>query len=323
MATGDKFPVVMSRDRAVPGGVATLDETGILTAAQRPNLAQVGGSNRNLLDNWYFVNPINQLGQTEYTATGYTIDRWSFSTTPNNTTAVELTDNGLIVYNNDTVPIYLRQRFETPVPETCTISVLALNVIGSINLYAHYSNDTFSNYTILKNGVTSITIVGSAEKKVDRVQLKINAGDSACLLAAKIELGSVQTLARQNADGEWVLNDPPPNPALELAKCQRYQLVYPLVKDGILGIAIAQTQTRAKAFIFLPCATRALPSVKVDTSAIKLLDGGTVYEITSAAVYSRSMNCLTLNFISSDLTVGKTYMIVASAVTKFIIDANL
>ena len=30
----------------------------------------------NLLDNSYFINPINQRGQAEYTGSGYTIDRW-------------------------------------------------------------------------------------------------------------------------------------------------------------------------------------------------------------------------------------------------------
>ena len=36
-------------------------------------------SNPNLLDNWYFGNPVNQRGQTEYNTgvpTIYTIDRW-------------------------------------------------------------------------------------------------------------------------------------------------------------------------------------------------------------------------------------------------------
>ena len=34
-------------------------------------------SNPNLLDNWYFADPINQRGQTEYTENEqYTIDRW-------------------------------------------------------------------------------------------------------------------------------------------------------------------------------------------------------------------------------------------------------
>ena len=29
-----------------------------------------------MLDNWYLADPTNQKGQTEYTGTGYTIDRW-------------------------------------------------------------------------------------------------------------------------------------------------------------------------------------------------------------------------------------------------------
>ena len=46
------------------------------------------------------------------------------------------------------------------------------------------------------------------------------------LKAVKLELGPVQTLAHQDADGNWVLNDPPPNKALELLKCQRYYQVF-------------------------------------------------------------------------------------------------
>ena len=38
----------------------------------------------------------------------------------------------------------------------------------------------------------------------------------------KLELGPVQTLAHKDENGNWILNDPPPNKALELAKCQRY-----------------------------------------------------------------------------------------------------
>ncbi|USF28074.1 hypothetical protein N510_003033 [Firmicutes bacterium ASF500] len=32
--------------------------------------------NINLVDNWYFVGPINQRGQSTYTGITYTIDRW-------------------------------------------------------------------------------------------------------------------------------------------------------------------------------------------------------------------------------------------------------
>ena len=43
----------------------------------------------------------------------------------------------------------------------------------------------------------------------------------AVINAVKLEPGPVQTLAHKEGD-TWVLNDPPPNKALELLKCQRY-----------------------------------------------------------------------------------------------------
>lgn len=42
------------------------------------------------------------------------------------------------------------------------------------------------------------------------------------IIAAKLELGPNQTIAHQDADGNWVLNGPPQDFGLELEKCQRY-----------------------------------------------------------------------------------------------------
>lgn len=44
-------------------------------------------------------------------------------------------------------------------------------------------------------------------------------GASVTMKAAKLELGSEQTLAHKDSTGNWVLNDPPPNKELELLKC--------------------------------------------------------------------------------------------------------
>ena len=49
--------------------VSTTDSTPISGAVKYR-------TNPNLLDNWYFGRPVNQRGQTEYTAVGYTVDRW-------------------------------------------------------------------------------------------------------------------------------------------------------------------------------------------------------------------------------------------------------
>ena len=41
-------------------------------------------------------------------------------------------------------------------------------------------------------------------------------------VAIKVELGYLSTLARKDEEGNWILNDAPPNFEEELAKCQRY-----------------------------------------------------------------------------------------------------
>lgn len=59
----------------------------------------------------------------------------------------------------------------------------------------------------------------------------------------------MQTLARQNAEGTWELIDPPPDPALELAKCQRYLqvLLYGGYDEAYLGIGgISITDNKSK-----------------------------------------------------------------------------
>lgn len=67
------------------------------------------------------------------------------------------------------------------------------------------------------------------------------------LIAAKLELGDHQTLAHQDASGNWVLNDPPPDKALELLKCQRYQYIANNVAmfggTGITGITYVTIST--------------------------------------------------------------------------------
>ena len=50
-------------------------------------------------------------------------------------------------------------------------------------------------------------------------------GTGETILAAKLELGTHQTLAHQDAAGNWVLNDIP-NKVEETRKCQRYQKVF-------------------------------------------------------------------------------------------------
>ena len=63
-------------------------------------------SNPNLLDNWYFGNPVNQRGQTSYAEMGYTVDRWKNSS---GNTSVLVTDSGLTMVGGTA---YLTQKVE-------------------------------------------------------------------------------------------------------------------------------------------------------------------------------------------------------------------
>lgn len=81
---------------------------------------------------------------------------------------------------------------------------------------------------------------------------------TAQLVAAKLELGSVQTLASKSTTGEWVLNDPDPDYATELVKCQRYAI------GGILeGTRIVDTPTDDvfEYFFFTPVSLRIAPTI--------------------------------------------------------------
>lgn len=178
-------------------------------------------SNRNLLDNGDFRNPVNQRGQTSYTGNGYGIDRWRVST--NNSTAAVSVGDGCIDFTSDASGTYINftSTVEKVQPGNYTLSFLVDDHTKAQQIYVQggASASVFdSNLLTLPFSVaeTSAIAVG-IQKKAASSTLKI--------YAAKLEPGSVQTLAHQE-NGVWVLNDPLPNYAEELAKCQRYYQLY-------------------------------------------------------------------------------------------------
>ena len=178
-------------------------------------------SNRNLLDNGDFRNPVNQRGQTSYTGSRYGIDRWRVST--NNSTAAVSVGDGWINFTSDASGTYINfsSTVEKVQPGNYTLSFLVDDHTKAQQIYVQGGNSSNvfdSNLLTMTFSVaeTSAITVG-IQKKAASSTLKI--------YAAKLELGSVQTLAHQE-NGVWVLNDPPPNYAEELAKCQRYYQLY-------------------------------------------------------------------------------------------------
>ena len=215
-----------------PGQVVGFNTSGTAQTVQ-------GWSNPNLLDNWYFADPINQRGQAEYVAATaslvYTIDRWRLGS---GTIAVA---DGYIKFLSSKVAEYKRlwesTQYCAEAGRTYTLSMLArVNDVSGTVLFRPVTSQggTVPNFESTISDVTDTfklfmyTFV--PRNNVENIGVEVLCMDAPNsyididIAAWKLELGAQQTLAHQDINGNWVLNDPPPNKALELAKCQRYYL---------------------------------------------------------------------------------------------------
>lgn len=291
--------------------------TGSDVIALVPNSASGGSitfqvltpaSNPNLLDNWYFVGggsqqgggqfPINQRGQTSYSNSGdsiiMSVDRWKFN--PDNDAAVitinsdsvRMQKNGAANWPsiNQTIPIS-----EITNGETYTISVLSKGTAKwrlsfSYNDYA--SNDNSQTWVgsgtqISLHTFTAKIQITTGDIMMAGITIDVSSaqGDYLDIIAAKLELGPVQTLARQDAEGNWVLNDPPPNFQQELAKCQRYLRVISIKGQYALipGTGLTGITTTSPRFVFSSdMSMRIKPTVTIDNLYIfSIIDGKEQY----------------------------------------------
>lgn len=194
--------------------------------------AELGRNSRNILINWDFRRPVNQNGGTRYTESGYTIDRWKIVNG-----GLSLGDDGAVslLKNADTgTPRNcLFQLIDTPetyVGRTLTFSVLCKDLQGTLfaTAYANKGGTADSGVTgasISSDGLASVTftIAEDSAPTEFRVHWLLSPGGSCVPIAAKLELGERQTLARQ-VDGGWGLIDPL-DYDLQYALCSQYSQI--------------------------------------------------------------------------------------------------
>ena len=239
-------------------------------------------SNPNLLDNWYFVDPINQRGQMEYTAfnatqsaAAYTIDRFKMSASAGVSITCKVEDDGVALSVTPSAgkmgQVNISQMFALNVlpPGVYTLSWLyssdcQVRPFAATNESAlpGYRDFPASDAPTVASIQIKITKEIQKQSLIFNIQINSSVEAHVKLYAAKLELGSQQTLAHQDADGKWVLNDPPPNKALELAKCQRYQVVYSATLN-IAAVGFASNQTSVLAKISCP-PLRGVPTLNFD-----------------------------------------------------------
>jgi len=190
----------------------------------------------NLLRNGTFADGciVNQRGKTSYAGTGYGVDMWY---TTGATLSVDVTAEGVKLYKNaaSANPAWA-QALETDaaVGQTVTVSMLYKGNGGGASLRVAQSGgivtlSNVSDWTLVQKTFTleKWSVGTLQDRAIVAIQCFENmaANQGLYIKAIKLELGEQQTLAHQNGDGAWVLNELPDYGG-ELLRCQRYYQVY-------------------------------------------------------------------------------------------------
>lgn len=235
--------------------VSAEDSTLISEALTKIPTTSGGGVNPNLLDNWYFGRPVNQRGQTEYTTTGHTVDRWKLDVGG----AVTLEDGCICLKKSGTYWGEYFADFDQFIGMTLTGSVLLSDGTlrtgsfvynGSVNQAQTFFSSELSFYIQkLSNSQTQCEI----NSLVDNVKIK----------AIKLELGDTQTLAHKENE-KWVLNEIP-DFGEQLRRCQRYFVRVGPGGNSPAGIGIYR-DGNINGWLPLPVEMRTIPSLSFNGS---------------------------------------------------------
>lgn len=285
-------------------------------------------SNPNLLDNWYFSSPINQRGKTEYTVAYSTsrsysnIDRWCMARGAN---TYNVATHTLTLGNEQWAqmgqPMGNREDLSG---QWLTFSLLCKTSEEGCALLLQMSNSNYTRATIpVSPDLTLVSVsrlVPSGNDIYIAIQKQIATQTPIQLeiVAAKLEIGTQQTLAHKDASGNWVLTDPPPNPALELLKCQKYQieLVSPIDRYGAVGVGVARGGTFASITSPVPVPLKGIPAITSKGKFTLVNDtgfSGGIPVTKFSATSNIAQNSVTyIAYVESGLTVGACYLLTYS-----------
>ena len=262
----------------------------------------------NPVNPYLLINPdflVNQRGQNEYSS-GYTVDGWYIE---GNKCSVRPNADGILItsaINPGSNTHAFWQKIENPLaPGKYTLSLNVLEVSGAwsarirtVNASGDYVDSYYTS--LLHKGVNKVSVDLSESEYISAVSVGINkgteAGNSLKLAWVKLESGSLAT--------PFV----PPDPATELAKCQRYLYV---LRGSLLraGLAEAYSTSYALFYLYAPASFRTVPSVSFENVVLSSTKDGSVYsEAASIQVRGCNSNAVKLLVNAADsLTIGEQY----------------
>lgn len=256
--------------------------------------AKVQPCNRNLLDNWYFGNPVNQRDVSgTISSAGYFLDRWKLVSGSVTISADGITLNGT-----------MQQVLETAPPGTVTASALTPAGVGEVVPTYDSANKT-------------VTVTAAGKK----------------LVAVKLELGREQTLAHQE-NGVWVLNEIPDYGEELTKCMRYLQIISTPYDTSGNGVAIGYANNTVDLWVPIPLAVpmRISPTPTIPAGGVSLFKVGKtsgspkdVTKVTGGWAMQTGGACSmrSLIFTSSGLTAGETYALFMQQGAQIVLSAEL
>ena len=213
-----------------PDTTPTASSSALITSSAVKSAIDNVACRPNLLDNWYFVGggsqqgggqfPINQRGETSYNGAGYVIDRWFsvYGQTILNADGVRRVSDaaygGLFQYLEPSALLGQKVTF--------SLLLKTGGTYGESYCTFYLGDNTYQESAPLQDGLVSATVIFPSQMPTTDARFGIDIvsmeDSDFTIVAAKLELGSNQTLAHQE-NGVWVLNEIP-NYEEQLIRCK-------------------------------------------------------------------------------------------------------
>ena len=293
----------------------------------------------NLLDNWYFGRPVNQRGQTEYTGNmAFIIDRWRMRGT---TATVTLEDDGLVINCDGGSFNSIVQSYGVPAQllgKKVTLSVLVTENTNNTESFIEIGSGSNSaaagtvlggNLKFTGTGLFSLTMDLPATMPNNYLNFIICAGNPTTAgarfkaVAAKLELGSTQTLAHREGD-KWVLNEVP-DYGEQLRRCLRHDYIIGSNTDACpICTGTAYSSDSVIAVVDLPEVMRSNPAVVISGGIQIRFSATQNFTVSTVANYGFSGDKMQLYFSGlSGLTPGQSCDLYTQSGSKIEFNANL
>ena len=286
--------------------VNAVDSNGKPTSWRKAPLCEIK-TNPNLLDNWYFGNPVNQRELGIYVSDGYCFDRW-IKTVESHISKQSQDGYVEIKIASGYSSANFSQKIENPYQlsnKTITLSAMAN---GPCFIIIVANGSEVSRAASPNTGGVDVFSISTLLPIVNSLEIYVQAVGTTNLYAVKLELGSEQTLAHNEGTEEnpvWVLNEVP-DYGEELARCQRYFINIGSSAMPLFGRAISTTDVVVG--IALPVPMRSTPNVSCRSfgtaGALNAVSGVIASSVTIENIRA---NYAVIHVIASNFTPGTFY----------------